>query len=357
MITHLLHGKVQPIFTLPAGIHRFPALNVLSLQVVGSVWQPHRYVDLQHVRKAVNEALGLGLRVVELAGCNPMQHPELVELIDILAAAGVSISLETDGNAIDLNKVRHFAGKQVHSVAVRLGEQGQAPSLSWLDPGHRCHSIVAGIRAFADCGVQPLLHCSISADQGYETIVRIVELASQLSCLAVQFHVSPACCDHPNQFFDLYRQVAGVLKIRDIVAAINRSSPVRVYVDLPVAFYTVQGLLDDPLPNYSIHSKLAMLAGGELTLYGLDQAETELIFGHIASSDLETVWQYAPGLTRLRNTVPARLQGICGECLLKTLCEGKDVADNFRKARRLAAPHWFCQQADRAGLFPKSRRL
>ena len=99
-----------------------------------------------------------------------------------------------------------------------------------------------------------------------------------------------------------------------------------------------------------------MLAGGELSLCGIGVTVPELVYGRIESGDLRDVWCDSPGLKRLRELVPARLEGICGQCLHRDLCHGGCVANSFHVSGRLNAPYRFCDRAEALGLFPASRK-
>jgi radical SAM protein with 4Fe4S-binding SPASM domain len=81
-----------------------------------------------------------------------------------------------------------------------------------------------------------------------------------------------------------------------------------------------------------------------------------LIYGHIEKDDLREVWCTSPGLARLREQIPAQLEGICGRCLHRDICLGTCVANTFHAVGRLNAPHQFCDRAEALGLFPESRR-
>jgi len=50
-----------------------------------------------------------------------------------------------------------------------------------------------------------------------------------------------------------------------------------------------------------------------------------------------------------------RLEGICGQCIMKGLCLGSCVAQNYYRSRNLWAGYWFCEEARERGLFPVSR--
>ncbi len=52
---------------------------------------------------------------------------------------------------------------------------------------------------------------------------------------------------------------------------------------------------------------------------------------------------------------PRRLGGICGDCLMKGICLGSCIAQNYYRSRNLCASNWFCDEAAKLGLFPGTR--
>jgi len=60
-------------------------------------------------------------------------------------------------------------------------------------------------------------------------------------------------------------------------------------------------------------------------------------------------------LNDIRKGLPSDLEGICNDCLMKHMCLGSCVAMNYYRSKDLFAPHWYCDLAREAGLFPPSR--
>ena len=56
-----------------------------------------------------------------------------------------------------------------------------------------------------------------------------------------------------------------------------------------------------------------------------------------------------------REGLPEKLEGICGECLMKAKCVGSCIAQNYYSSKNLWAPYWYCEQARKRGLFPETR--
>jgi sulfatase maturation enzyme AslB (radical SAM superfamily) len=50
------------------------------------------------------------------------------------------------------------------------------------------------------------------------------------------------------------------------------------------------------------------------------------------------------------------LEGICGDCLHRDFCLGECVANNYYETGKINSSYHFCTQADKAGLFPETRR-
>ena len=84
---------------------------------------------------------------------------------------------------------------------------------------------------------------------------------------------------------------------------------------------------------------------------------SDLVFGHAATDSLEEIWNNSPVLVKLRQGLPHRFEGICGQCLMKGLCLGSCVAQNYHRSMDIWAPYWYCEDAWSRGLFPENRIL
>jgi SynChlorMet cassette radical SAM/SPASM protein ScmF len=105
-----------------------------------------------------------------------------------------------------------------------------------------------------------------------------------------------------------------------------------------------------------INGILGVLANGSYALCGIGETVPELVFGHASKDALSDVWSGNPVLREIREGLPRRLGGICGKCLMKGICLGSCIAQNYYRDRDLWAPNWYCEEAARLGLFPDSRR-
>jgi len=100
---------------------------------------------------------------------------------------------------------------------------------------------------------------------------------------------------------------------------------------------------------------LGVLADGSYALCGIGEVMPELVFGHSAADRLAGVWAQTPVLQEIRCGMPHRFDGICGDCIMKKLCMGSCMAQNYYSSRHLWAGFWYCEQARQCGLFPETR--
>jgi SynChlorMet cassette radical SAM/SPASM protein ScmF len=354
---------------LPDGI---PPLTSLYLYIAGScnlacrhcwitpTYRPDgkdgKFLELRHVQKAILEAKPLGLRSVKLTGGEPTLHPQFKELVSLIHENGLDIIIETNGTLIDDSLAIFLKQNEVSFISVSL-DGATAEVHDYLrSVAGSYERALKGINALVQVGYRVQLICTLYQGNIHQ-MSEIVALANQLGCGSVKFnHVQSVGrgerfaeaqgLDVP-EVIRLYRQVEETLK---------PNSCIPIFFDIPMAFFSISKLLNDHLGSCNIRNILGVLAGGELSLCGIGVTVPELIYGRIEQDDIYEIWCHAPGLAQLRDLIPVHMEGICGQCLHRDLCQGECVANNLHVSGRLNAPYFFCEQAESLGLFPILRK-
>jgi SynChlorMet cassette radical SAM/SPASM protein ScmF len=139
---------------------------------------------------------------------------------------------------------------------------------------------------------------------------------------------------------------------------LSAATDLNLYYDHPIAFRPLGkmfGQNGDGCGTCGIMSILGILANGSYALCGIGETVSDLVFGHAITDPLEDVWNNTPILLELRKGLPRHLEGICGDCLMKGICLGSCIAQNYYKTKSMWAPYWFCEEAQNLGLFPEAR--
>jgi SynChlorMet cassette radical SAM/SPASM protein ScmF len=358
--------------TFPGLVPGVPPLNSLYLYLSGTCnlfcshcWispipagreKNDPFLKMEYVRRAIREARPLGLSSVKLTGGEPLLHPQFRELIRLIGDENIRILIETNGTLIDDDLAVFLKGiPQLSFISVSLdGVTAEAHETIRGVPGSH-EKTVAGIRSLVRSGFKPQVICSLHRGNK-EQMGEMVKLAVELGCGSVKFNNIQRMGRGEEFVKDMGLEVSEILDLyRYLEKEIVPFAPIRIYFDIPKAFYSIGRLLRDSSCRCSLLNILGILATGEISLCGVGVTTPELIFGHMAQDRLDAVWNRNQTLALLRRQIPTELEGVCSRCLHRDICLGNCIANNYHLAGRLNAPYAFCQQASEQGIFPLAR--
>lgn len=316
-----------------------------------------RFIKLSYIKKALQEARPLGLISTKLTGGEPTLHPQFRELIGMIAGEGFRITIETNGILFDRELAQFLKEKSPNSfISVSLdGAKAEThDTLRGIKGSYK--NAITGIRNLVKAGFCPQLICTLHKGN-VSQIKEVVSLAAKLRCGSVKFNLVQRI-GHGDHFSrDHGLKVPEIIKLnRWVEKELSKRSKMRIFFDIPFAFFSIRKLTYGHLGRCQVLNILGILSGGEISFCGIGVNEPELLFGHMEDDNLRDLWCESPLLARLREQIPAQLEGICSNCLLRDICMGTCVAHNFYLTRKLNAPYYFCRQAEILSLFPGSRK-
>jgi SynChlorMet cassette radical SAM/SPASM protein ScmF len=307
--------------------------------------------------RAISEAIPLGLVGARLTGGEPMLHPSFLAFLDSAASAGIALSIETNGTLITPEIAAALADKQV-SVGVSVdGADAETHDGVRGVPGS-FDAVTRGVRLLAaeGCGAQ-VVFTVMRANR--HQLRQVVTLAEEIGAVAVKFNVvQPTGRGKATSLACDALEVGDYLRLgRFVDDELRTATPLRLDFDVPLAFRPLSRLDSSGSTGIcGIRTILGVLPDGTYALCGIGRHEPDLVFGSVAHDDLAAIWRDHPVLRRLRDGLPARLRGICHDCVMSPLCLGSCIAQNYHRSRDLFAPFWLCEEAASRGLFPASRR-
>ncbi len=319
---------------------------------------PGEYLDVSLLRRAVEEALPLGLGNAKLTGGEPLLHPRFVEIVDLLTAAGLDLDMETNGTLLDADLARYLR-EHTHLTSVSVSIDG--PTAEVHDPfrgvAGSFDAAVGGFQALVAAGYRPQLIMSLHRGN-VRHVEEVVALAARLGAGSVKFN--PVI---PSGRGQAMRERGETLDFDEVLALarfvrgeLQQRTPIRLILHTPLALYTVAELARRGADG-SCHIRhiLGILGSGEMALCGIGRTIPDLCFGNLATAGVVEVWCEHPVLRRLRQELDGPFPGICGRCLHAPRCLADCVARNYQESGRLVAPPWLCAEAERRGAFPAGR--
>ncbi len=322
--------------------------------------QSSSYLDPALFTKILDQAGPLGLNGVKFTGGEPLLHPRIADLIDAVQKRGLRLVVETNGT---------LCSSEIADKIVSVGNAFVSVSLDSIDPevhewirGKKgCFDeAVAGIQNLVKSGLRPQIIMTIM-QRNKDQLEQVVRMAESLGAGSVKFNIIQPTARGEQMF------AAGeTVDIAELISLgkwvdeeLSATTSLSLYYDQPPAFRSLRRMFNARNGNgchsCGIAGILGVLASGAYALCGIGETVPELVFGNARQDSLKEIWENSPVLKDIRGGLPAKLQGTCAECLLKGVCLGSCVAQNYYSSHNLWAQHWYCEEAHKRGLFPATR--
>jgi SynChlorMet cassette radical SAM/SPASM protein ScmF len=317
-------------------------------------------LDLELFKDIVIQAKPLGLNTVKLTGGEPLLHPEIQMMLDFIRQKKVGLTIETNGILCTPELAKKMASCSNVFVSVSL-DGSDAQTNDWIRgvPGSY-KKILKGIGNLVEAGLKPQIILTLM-NRNKDHMEAVVRLAESLGAASVKFNVL-----QPTARGEKMHKSGESLTIEELIElgdwtenTLSPSTPLTVIYSQPPAFRSLGNMFGSKSDGRwicGILSILGVLSNGSYALCGIGETVPELIFGDASKDRLKDVWEKSPVLTELREGMPGHLKGICQECLVKQHCLGNCIAQNYYRSKDIWGAYWFCEDAERSGLFPKTRK-
>jgi len=307
--------------------------------------------------RAIDEAMPLGLEGVKLTGGEPLLHPDFLRLAEIAGERNLRLVIETNGLLCTEEIARAVASLPHRFVSVSIDGADAETHDSIRGVAGSFQRATQAVRFLASAGLRPqVIFTVMRANAGQ--VDTIVSLAEGLGAGSVKFNVvQPAARGRRMRDDGETLTVPELISLgRYVEKELSARTSLTLFFDYPHAFRSLSRIASgDGCGVCGILGIIGVIPSGHYALCGIGEHLPELTFGRVGEDRLDRIWRGHPLLTLLREDLPERLEGICGRCLMKHRCMGACVAQNYYLSRNLFAPYWFCEEAERQGLFPFSR--
>lgn len=301
----------------------------------------------------------MGVIGIKLTGGEPLLHPRIEEILNIVEAQRISLSIETNGILCAPGLSDKIARCKDAFVSVSL-DGTNAETHDWVRgvPGS-FEKALAGIRNLVAAGLKPQIIMTV-LNKNRDQIEQMAKLAASLGAGSVKLNVL-----QPTERAEILIRGGMAPDIRELLElgkwvekTLSETARLPVFFHQPPAFRPLGkmfGTDGDGCSSCGILNIIGVLANGSYALCGIGETVPEMIFADAASVSLRDAWERTPLLLEIRGGLPDRLEGICGDCLMRAGCLGSCLAQNYYRSRNLWAPFWYCEEARRLGFFPISR--
>lgn len=306
---------------------------------------------------AIREAKPLGLSSVKLTGGEPLLHPQIMQLLEIIRREELTLTIETNG-LLCTPAMAHEIAKSPHRFVSVSIDGADAETHEWVRGVAGCFDKACqAVRNLAAFDTAPQIIMSVMRCNA-DHMSAVIRLAEDLGASSVKFNiVQPTARGERVHKKNEALSIAELIQIgRHVEMDLAPTTRIPLFFDYPLAFRPLSRMASgDGCDTCGILGILGVIPTGHYALCGIGEQISELVFGAVGNDLLEAVWQENQVLKDLREGMPNSLSGVCARCLMKHQCLGSCIAQNYYEAGNLWAPYWFCQRAEEARLFPPSR--
>ena len=239
-------------------------------------------LDVSLFRSILDQAKPLGLTSVKLTGGEPLIHPQIHDILDMISAERVRLVMETNGTRCTPEVVEKIKACVNPFVSVSL-DGSDRETHDWVR-GVRgsFEASVQGIRRLADAGLHPQVIMSIMR-RNSDQIESLVRLAESLGAGSVKFNIV-----QPTARGELMHSQGETLSIEELVALgtwvereFSSSARIKIFYSHPAAFRPMSRMFGDNGDGAGvcgIFTVLGVLGDGAYALCGIGETVEELVF-------------------------------------------------------------------------------
>ena len=316
-------------------------------------------LDFDLFRSIIKQAKQLGLSGVKLTGGEPLIHPQINQMLDHVRNEELRLTIESNGVCVTPEMAKSI--KSCKNPFVSISIDGIKPEThEWVRGVPGClDQSVRGIRNLVEVGFKPQIIMSVMR-RNVEEMEPLVAWAESQGAGSVKFNVV-----QPTARGEKMHDAGETLSVQELAnlgkwveTVLSKKSKIRLVYSHPAVFHPLSRMFGENGGGCGvcgIFGILGVLANGSYALCGIGETVKDLIFGHAGVDKLKDIWEHTPILQDIREGLPNRLEGVCGECIMKGRCLGSCVAQNYYRSKSLWAPFWYCDEAKKQGLFPTSR--
>ena len=268
----------------------------------------------------------------------------------------IEVNMETNGTLLDEEWAVFLAANRV-AVSISIDSALEEEHDAFRGMRGAFQASLCALDLMYDRGEQAGIVMSISS-LDYDRIERMIRLGTSHNAAFLKINPivrTGRVAKNDNEFLF-------TLTPEEMLKIINRYGGTRrqelpVFLMFPFGLSVARHILQ--LQNEDLHcgncptlNLLSIMPNGDFGLCADAELHEPLHFGNIFEQDLSTVWSSHPNLQSLRKVVPDQLEGVCGQCMAKVVCQGSCRAVAVFDEGRINSPHPICQRLYEEKKFP-----
>jgi heme b synthase len=279
----------------------------------------------------IDQIRATGECILVLSGGEPLIRPDIFELARYATDVGLTVALATNGTMVTPAVAAKIKESGVQRVSISLdGGSAGTHDLFRKLPGSY-ERAVEGIKHIQAAGVETQVNSTIAKHNIHE-LEKIYENAIALGCMALHiFMLVPVGCGveiEASQSLDAdeYERALNWFYDKSKEGRIQTKATCAPHYFRIMRQRAAQEGIEVTPKNYGMAAMTKGCLAGQSICFVSHKGEVfpcgylPLEVGNVRTTDFKEIWEKAEPFVKLRD--PENLEGKCGACDYKTVCEG-----------------------------------
>jgi SynChlorMet cassette radical SAM/SPASM protein ScmF len=315
-------------------------------------------LPIEVFRLVIEEAKPLGLNRIKLTGGEPLMHPNILGLLEIVRQENIYLDIETNGLLCTNEIAAEIAKVNNRSVSVSI-DGSNSKTHEWIRGVEGSfEKAKRAVRNLASNGIAPQVIMTLMR-RNVDQVEALINMSEDLGASSVKFNVLQPTARGEGLFET--SEALSIIEIIELQRYIEKNlepnTKLMLHFSTPMAFHPLSSISKGTFPGCNIRNIIGLLANGRYALCGIGASYPELTFGFAGDDRLEKVWRENAFLKELRAGLPDQLGGTCSRCAMRKYCLGFCPAQNYNSKRDFWVSYWLCEKAEKLGVFPRSRLI
>jgi Predicted Fe-S oxidoreductases len=237
--------------------------------------QKCNFIPLAMIKSIIAQAKPMGLTSVKLTGGEPLMHPDIREILELLRAEGLRTTVETNGLLCTPEIAKQIAALNRPHVSISI-DGADAGTHEWMRGVDGCFDdAIQGVKNLVNAGLKPQIIMSVFR-RNYGQMEAVVRLAESLGASSVKFNTVQAIARGKQM-----HEAGEALTLEELIKLgswvereLAPSTKLRVFFSHPMAFRPLKSMFGTGGTGCSvcgILGSIGVLADGSYALCGIGE--------------------------------------------------------------------------------------
>ena len=302
-------------------------------------------------KKAITEAIPLGINRVKLTGGEPLLFNGISDLVEFIQNNNLFLEIETNGTIENFELLERLKNKERVLLKVSLDSMNLEISEQLSGVPGSFERTIRFLNKLKETNI-PFSVVTVANAYNREGLENIIAFTSHLGAISHRTILNVQPIGKGELVQNLSLSLQDVLRVLRNLWSLKLGTTLEFgssHTTLPPAFMPIKHINFNSFCSWGT-GLCGLMPNGEISICAPAFKSLSITAGNINHSSLSDIWNHSQLFGDIRRI--EKIKGVCGKCIFLPVCRGLCRIFAFARYGCIDAPYPFCQEMYNAGLFP-----